>query len=189
MSQVPEWVKPGDYGLVAIPGEGGTLIRIGQFLIGDGFHDYQHAFVYAGNGDVIEANPDGALKRPYHYDDDEVLWSSDHLHSSTGYDLIPIELNDLDRTAIVQAAEGYVGVPYSWLDYLAIAAHRFNLSRSRGLQAIVASTGHMICSQLVDQCYVDAGVHLFNDHRWPGYVTPGDLTQLLFGQENTGDDF
>jgi hypothetical protein len=37
----------------------------------------------------------------------------------------------------------------------------------------------MICSQLVDQCYQDAGVHLFADGRWPGDVTPADLYRLI----------
>jgi len=187
MSQVPEFVKPGDYGLIAIPGRGGRLIRLGQFLIGDGYKDYQHAFVYVGEGMVIEAASSGAVKRPFHYDPEAVLWSSETLYQDVGLgnDLIPIELTDLDRSAICQAAEGYIGVPYSWLDYLAIAAHRFHLSRSEALQKIVASTRRMICSQLVDQCFVDAGVHLFDDHRWPGYVTPGDLTQLLYGNQDT----
>lgn len=189
MTEVPDYVLPGDYGLVTIPGRGGKLIRLGQFLIGDGYHDYSHAFVYVGDGMVIEADPDGAAYRPYNYDNAAVLWSSDILHVDTGYDLVPIELTDLDRTGICQAAMSYEGVPYSWLDYFAIAAHRFHTTNARKLQAYVHSSGHMICSQLVDQCYVDAGVHLFQDHRWPGYVTPGDLTQLLFGEENTGDDY
>jgi cell wall-associated NlpC family hydrolase len=185
MSQVPDSVKPGDYGLVPIPGRGGRLIRLGQFLIGDGYRDYQHAFVYVGNGEVIEASGNGAVKKPYHYANEDVMWSSDVLHQETRTELIPIELTDLDRSAICQAAEGYLGVPYSWLDYFAIAAHRFHLSRSDALQKIVASTRRMICSQLVDQCFADAGVHLFDDGRWPGYVTPGDLTQLLFGNQDT----
>ena len=37
----------------------------------------------------------------------------------------------------------------------------------------------MICSQLVDYCYLMAGVHLFNDGRWPGYVTPEDLANVI----------
>jgi len=42
----------------------------------------------------------------------------------------------------------------------------------------VAGTGHIICSQLVDQCYLDAGVHLFDDGRFVGDVTPGDLAHV-----------
>jgi hypothetical protein len=43
----------------------------------------------------------------------------------------------------------------------------------------VADEGHLICSQLVDEAYLRAGVHLFDDGRLPGDVTPGDLWWLL----------
>jgi hypothetical protein len=39
----------------------------------------------------------------------------------------------------------------------------------------------MICSQLVDRCYDIAGVHLFDDGRKPGDVSPGDLSRCLGG--------
>ncbi len=50
--------------------------------------------------------------------------------------------------------------------------------RPRWLLDYVAGTGHMICSQLVDQSYLDAGVHLAEDGRFPGDVTPGDLAYV-----------
>ncbi|MGW9433129.1 hypothetical protein ACWHA1_35035 [Streptomyces decoyicus] len=90
----------------------------------------------------------------------------------------PERLTEQQRTDICAAATRYVGVPYSFLDYLAIATHRFHLPVP-GLRRYVASTRHMICSQLVDRCYLDAGVHLFADGRWPGYVTPMALHHLL----------
>ena len=37
----------------------------------------------------------------------------------------------------------------------------------------------MICSQLVDQCYLEAGIHLYDDGRDPGDVTPADLAELV----------
>jgi hypothetical protein len=39
----------------------------------------------------------------------------------------------------------------------------------------------MMCSQLADQCRADGGSHLFDDGRWPGYVTPLDIGLLLEG--------
>lgn len=116
---------------------------------------------------MLEAEPGGADIKPL-----------------TAYDGTPVcyvrpeGLTERQRTAICAAATAYVGVPYSFLDYLAIAAHRFHLPLP-GLRRYVASTGHMICSQLVDQSYQDAGVHLFADGRWPGYVTPMALYNLL----------
>ncbi|MFF0389284.1 hypothetical protein ACFYS8_11380 [Kitasatospora sp. NPDC004615] len=161
--------RPGDFAVVRMDGRTGRLIRIGQFLNGDGFSDYEHAFVFVGDGHVVEAQPGGATLDPLgDYDGHPVLWSTGR-----------IPLTDDQRTAITTAARSYLGTPYSFTDYLALAAHRLHLPAGPPLRKYVASTKHMICSQLVDQCYQDAGVHLFDDHRWPGYVTPADLANLL----------
>jgi hypothetical protein len=49
----------------------------------------------------------------------------------------------------------------------------------------------MICSQLADTAAAEGGWHLFEDGRWPGDVTPGDLYRLYQGQRaqrmKTGD--
>ncbi|MDH6578990.1 hypothetical protein [Kitasatospora sp. MAP5-34] len=150
-------------------GRVGRLIRIGQWLNGDGFADFEHAFVYVGDGDLVEAQPGGAvLEHLVDSDSRPILWSTGH-----------ILLDDEQRQAVVSAARGYLGVPYSAADYLALAAHRLHLPVSPLIKGYVADTRHMICSQLVDQCYRDAGVQLFRDGRWPGYVTPADLSNLL----------
>ncbi|WP_371497991.1 hypothetical protein [Kitasatospora sp. NBC_00374] len=148
------------------------MIRIGQWLNGDGFADYEHAFVLVDGGRLVEAQPGGAELLPLTaYQDRPILWS-------TG--LVP--LSGEQRRAIVAAAHGYLGVPYSFADFAALAAHRFHLPVGPLLKGYVASTKHMICSQLVDQCYQDAGVRLFADGRWPGYVTPADLANRLLGR-------
>jgi uncharacterized protein YycO len=150
-------------------GSTGKLIHLGQVLNGDGFADYEHAFVYIGDGLVVEAEPGGAKKRHNHYMEDTLLWSTR-----------VIELSGEQREKIVNAAIGYVGVGYSAMDYFALVAHRFNLPLP-GLRRYVETSKHMICSQLVDQCYRDAGVQLFKDERWPGYVTPGALADRVLG--------
>ncbi|GAA2138371.1 hypothetical protein GCM10009760_19660 [Kitasatospora kazusensis] len=161
--------QPGDFAVVRMGGSVGRLIRIGQWLNGDGFADYEHAFVYVGDGELVEAQPGGAVLTPLaDYEGRPILWSTGH-----------IVLDDEQRRAVVAAARGYLGVPYSAADYLALATHRFHLPVSPLLKGFVADTRHMICSQLVDQCYRDAGVRLFADGRWPGYVTPADLARLL----------
>lgn len=163
---IPANAKPGDFVLAQMSGNVASLIRAGQFLNGNGFGDYEHAFIYAGDGKIVEAEPSGAKLAGYHYGPN-VLWSSRY-----------ISLTDTQRALIVRAAIGYTGVPYSYADYFALAAHRLHIPAPH-LRSYVASSKHMICSQLVDQAYQDADVHLFSDNRWPGYVTPGDLWQLL----------
>lgn len=163
-------VAIGDYGVVPMGGDSGKLIRFGQWLNGDGFTNYEHAFIFVGEGQIVEAEPGGARLTNLHYDN--VLWSSDHF-----------DLTLEQRVKIVHAAKGFIGTPYSAMDYFALAAYRLKFGLLVPyLHRYVASTGHMICSQLVDAAYSAADVHLFKDGRWPGYVTPGALAELIEGK-------
>lgn len=181
---IPANVKPGDFFLVSFDGKNpnisdpnhwlmhGGFIRIGQWANGDGFSQFEHAGLYVGSGKIIEAQNTGTKIADVHrYDNNETLWSSGIINPT-----------DKQRAAICKAAYGYVGTPYSWPDYWALAAKRLHLGPLvPGLKNYVANTGHMICSQVVDQCYDDGGYHLFHDKRWPGYVTPGSLYNRLIG--------
>ena len=165
--------QPGDFAVVSVGGTAGRLIRLGEQLNGAGaFGIYQHALIYMGNeynGDdigVIQAEPTGAAFAPL-TPHARTLWS-------TG----KFSLTGKQRLAIEDAAIGYVGTPYSALDYFAIAAHHWHIPVPH-LKAYIQSGGHQICSQLVDRCYQDAGVHLFDDGRWPGFVTPSDLARRI----------
>ena len=188
MGAIPENAKPGDFFLVSFDGKNpnledpkkwalnGGLIRLGQWANGDGFGQYEHAAMYLGNNKVVEASGQGTVISDYHYQDDDTYWS-------TGI----IEPTDAQRAKMVEAGTGYVGTPYSWPDYAAMAAVRFKLPlSSRFLKDYVSTSKHMICSQLVDQIYQDADYHLFDDHRWPGYVTPADLYNLLESKRTPG---
>jgi cell wall-associated NlpC family hydrolase len=178
---IPPNAKPGDFFLVSFDGKNpnirntgkwlkhGGAIRLAQLAAGEGFSQYEHAGIYVGDGKVIEASNGGTVLTDWHYDNEDVEWSSGIINPTAA-----------QRIRIVNAAYGYVGTPYSWPDYAAIAAKKLNLlPATNSLKDYVASTKHMICSQLVDQTYNDAEYHLFNDERWPGYVMPGSLHNLL----------
>lgn len=155
--------SPGDIGLVAINGRVGLGIRVGQWLCGDGWHHYEHAFVNVGGGQVVEAMPHGArLGRLDRYDPATVAW---------------LRCPPIYSDRVAAAARGYVDTPYSFVDYLAIAAHRVRIPTPH-LRAYIDSSGHMICSQLCDRAAEAGGWHLFDDGRWHGYVRPGDLYRL-----------
>jgi uncharacterized protein YycO len=162
--------QPADFFLLIGTDPVGVGIRIGEWADGKGFSKYAHAGILLDDSTVVEAEPGGARIRPMtEYPADLMVWST--------WDLTPGQ-----RTSIVAAARGLEGTPYSFLDYFAIAAHRFRLPLP-GLRRYVASSGHMICSQLVDEAYSRAGVHLFTDGRWPGFVTPADLAAVLSGPQ------
>jgi hypothetical protein len=159
---------PGDFGLVSISGIGGLLVRIGQWLLGDGWSDFHHAFLVLDNGEILEAEPGGARIVPLsNYDGTNAVYSD-------------WDLTDAQRADLVAAARPLVGTPYSWLDYLSLALVRFRI-RPEWLKRYVADTGHLICSQLCDLVYLRAGLHMFQDGRDPMDVTPGDLTRVLTG--------
>lgn len=157
---------PGDFGVTQIAGHIGLLIRLGQWLLGDGGADFEHAFVYVGGGAIVEAEPRGALRSPLsRYDKYRIEWWT-----------CPPERGP----AIAGVALDLIGTPYSALDYLVLAAERLRLPlAAQLLRHRVKATGRMICSQLVDEAYLRAGVHLFDDGRDPGDVTPGDLYGLI----------
>jgi hypothetical protein len=162
--------------LTTISGPVGELIKVGQWLNGDGFGVYQHAGVVLDavpaasggySGRVLQAEPGGARIRPLEgYDGRSTVYVS------------PVGLTEAQRWRICTEAYKYEDVPYAFADYAALAAHRLHLP-APGLRRYIESTGHMICSQLCDRVYLDAGIHLFRDGRWSGYVTPMDLWHAL----------
>jgi hypothetical protein len=172
-------VQLGDFVLVPIPGTAGKLISFGEWLDGSGFTDYDHAEIYVGNpeglapskfGYTFGAYPGGAMAIPLATapaDIPDALWSCGMFY-----------LTDEDRATIVKNALALTGTPYSAADYFALAAHRLHLPVPF-LKKYVASSKHMICSQLVDYVYMESNIHLFNDGRWPGYVTPADLASVI----------
>jgi hypothetical protein len=160
--------NPGDIGLVAIKGRVGFGIRVGQWLNGDGFANYQHAFVHVGRGQVAEAMPNGArIASLSQYDDCPLVWLR-----------CPPELGQ----AVADAARGMEGVKYSFADYLALALRRARIPTPR-LRKYIEGSERMICSQMCDRAAYLGGWKLFDDGRWFGYVTPGSLYGLAMAQQ------
>lgn len=173
MIDMPENLRPGDYGLVTR--EPGTwLDHVGQRLIEWGTESpYCHAFVYAGDGIIIEAARRVRAAPVTRYDD--VIWSSGRLPAG-------LEPSPLQRGGIAAAARGYVGERYNFLDIVAIGLAQARLGREvTGKEWWVKrlSDDHMqICSQLVVNAYRAAGINMFPG-RLSGLVSPGDLGKLL----------
>jgi hypothetical protein len=170
----PADVQPGDYAVIDTQSPASPYIDIMERLSGGGASSiWNHAVIctrvvtnpLTGTRTVMimEAEPGGAVERPWHYQANPHKWS-------TG--ILP------PCPQAGEAALLYDGTPYSFLDYATIAAHAWHIP-APGLRAYVASTRSMICSQLADQSRLDGGSHLFDDGRWPGFVRPCDLGALL----------
>lgn len=189
-------LRPGDIGFGPITGNVGMLIRAAQG-IADGGSPYQHVFVivegprksyespgfsldeYSGPW-AVEAMPGGAIKV-----DISNRWTRDYCYVRPNYE------NDTQGWSVAQSAIEQIGTPYSYLDYLALAAHHMGLPVPH-LDKYITSTGHMICSQLVDKALTDNGWHPFNDNRLPQDVVPSAfynelvrrLPRLIFAYPN-----
>lgn len=160
------FLAPGMIGLTTISGNVGTAIEIGQWLNGEGFARWEHAFVVLHDGLILEAEPGGAVIVPMHYRDENVYWCDGIYKLLTPKMKSPLVLQPV--------AESLKGVKYSFLDYAALSAHRLHIP-APGLKDFIEDSGHEICSQLADEFYLRLGAHIFTDERWAGDVTPAGL--------------
>jgi hypothetical protein len=163
----------GDFGLVH-RANGGKLDRIAQDLIEWGTDSpYCHAFVYVGNGQIVEAVRHVKVSPVTSYQD--IVWSTGRLSP----DQTPTQLQ---RQLIARAAMSYVGEAYNILDIVAIALAQKRLGRQvDGSEWWVRrlSDDHMqICSQLVVNAWRMASIDLFPGIL-AGLCSPGDLGSLL----------
>lgn len=168
MNQNRQADMTGQFGLSRIGGFIGVLVNIGQAIIGDGSR-YTHAFMIVGD-QVIEAMPGGARITPL------AFYLTGHHEATTVVSDLTLTIEQ--QIEITEIALDLVGTPYSFLDYAALALRHWGF-QPRWLLRYLASTKHMICSQLVDEVYRRAGIHLFKDGRPPQYVTPGALADYL----------
>jgi hypothetical protein len=149
-------VTPGDFGVVRTGDWTGAVIRHVTRS------EWNHALVAVTPFVAVEARPSGA---------GTVLLSA---YRNIAWYKAP----DGKGPEIADRARGLVGVPYGWPDILSVGLLQYHI-KPHLLRAFVADENRLICSQLVDLAYSQAGVHLFDDGRWPGDVTPGDLGRLI----------
>lgn len=183
-------IKPGMFGLAVIGGNVGKLIKLGQRVVDGKDYNFTHAFLVVDENRVIEAEPGGAVFAPVskYESRDDVLFSdlpiqlavkeAEASWAKVGYSFAMDDAagayEAILRRRISLFGQECEGVPYSYLDYFALALERFNV-HIKAVQNRVAREDRMICSQLVDWAYDQVGIHLFNDGRLPQDVTPGDL--------------
>jgi cell wall-associated NlpC family hydrolase len=125
-----------------------------------------HAGIYIGANQVIEAQPGGAKRSP----------ASHYAHATwSHYPLTPEQRGNIGLAAI-----SLEGTPYGFLDIVALAYAKI-LGRAcpKFIRKWVERSDRLICSQLVDLCYQRAGIQLFADGRPNEDVTPGDLYDLI----------
>lgn len=168
-------LQPGDFGVTPTYGNWSDRFIGWAIRYGTG-SPVNHAVLYLGDGKLIEARPGGAGINNWDAYGSNMIWSAGRL--PTG--LVPTQQQ---RNSIAAFGETLVGRPYGWVDIFAIAIAQKRLGEqkiaSNWIANHIKNTKSLICSQLVDLAYYQTGVHLFDDGRLPGLVSPGDLDNLL----------
>ena len=153
----------GDYGVVKTGGIFGKLIRFGTLS------RWKHAFIFVGNGQIVEATPRGVK-----------------LNSLSEYPIIGWnqheEVTPEQREKIYKFAMSTVGKPYNFLVIFNLVLRILGfklLANTRVLHRLAQHDGY-ICSELVAEAYAKAGITFIE--KPVDQVTPGDLAERLIYQ-------
>jgi uncharacterized protein YycO len=153
----------GDFGIIKSRGIAARLIQIGTVS------RWNHAFIYIGEGRIIEAKPTGVVLS-HVTDYPKIAWNK---HEG---------LNYTQRLAIVGHAYNQVGKPYNFLviGNIALRILGLRILANTKLMYNLAQKNGYICSELVAESYAVAGVPLSD--KASDLVTPGDLAERLIYQ-------
>jgi hypothetical protein len=153
----------GDYGVVKTNGFFGKLIRVGTLS------RWNHAFIYIGDGLIVEATPLG------------VVISKDSKYEVIGWNQHE-GLTEAQRKLIATEAKRLVGKGYGFLDIANLVLRILGLKilASTTLLEKMAQRYGVICSELVALSYDAAKIELCN--KPANIVTPGDLAERLIYQ-------
>lgn len=181
-----EMLRPGDIGFGNIGGAAGALIWAGQKIVDATTKEesrFKHVLVvvsaagtdrpYRDPVRIVQAMPSGAECIAI----GEEHWTSDFVYIRPHYKIAGVGYGGMSER-VAAAVMNYIGTPYSFLDYVAIAG--LHLGIKDGLvRRYVTTSKHQICSQLADQAMTDAGWHVFTDGRLPQDVTPAALYRQM----------
>lgn len=100
-------------------------------------------------------------------------------HVEPGDVIVTAPLTPEERARIPAIAAAMVGIPYGFVDILALGLAQAGV-RLPSLARRIARPDRLFCSQLVDLAWGRAGYTAFHDGRLPQDVSPGDIADLAF---------
>ena len=162
MSSLPA-LKPGNYGVSHGSGMVGELIRHATESWAG------HAFLYVGDGMIVEAAPPVTRLAPAASHSDAV-WNLDE------------PLTDAQRTAIVTRAHALVGTTYDYAAYIGFALEVLGLRTGKELAPEYKRDTWRVCSADVADAYSFAGIDLTAGLKYPNLVSPADLYDRIARQ-------
>jgi hypothetical protein len=158
--------QPGCYGVSHGSGMVGELIRHATESWAG------HAFVYVGQGMIIEGAPPATRIAPAASHPDAV-WNLREV------------ISDTQRKAIVARAHALVGTPYDYAAYIGFALEILGLKSGKQLDPVFRRDHWRVCSADVADEYAFAGIDLTVGLKVPNLVSPADLYDRI-AKQNAG---
>jgi hypothetical protein len=121
-----------------------------------------HAFLYIGNGLIIEAAPPATRISPVGAHPDAV-WNSEE------------PLTGAQRTAICNRAHALLGTPYDYPAYIGFALEVLKLGTAAELDPVFTHDHWRVCSADVADEYRFGGIEVTRGLKYPNLVSPADL--------------
>jgi hypothetical protein len=128
-----------------------------------------HAFVYVGNGQIVEAAPPAARVSPA------------ASHPDAGWN-VRFPLTGAQREKICARARALVGCPYDYPAYVGFALKVLRPRDGAELDPVFKADHWRVCSALVADCYRYAGIRLLAGLKDPNLISPSDLYNLIARQ-------
>ncbi|MGH7744047.1 MAG: hypothetical protein ACREQ5_04405 [Candidatus Dormibacteria bacterium] len=151
----PRQPLPGDYGVSHGSGLIGELIRHATESWAG------HAFIYLGDGHIIEGTaPVAAVATSASHPD--AVWSNE-------------DLTDAQRVLITDRAHALVGTAYDWPAYVGFSLEFLKLRSGAQLDGVFKQDRWRVCSALVADCYRYVGIDVLPGVADPNLVSPADL--------------
>jgi uncharacterized protein YycO len=128
-----------------------------------------HAFVYIGNGQIVEGHTLVArvVSADAHPD---AVWN---VHESITND---------QRLNIIARAQALVGTPYDYASYIGFALEIMKLRTETQLDRVFCQDTWRVCSALVADCYRYAGITVDTGAQAANLISPDDLYQRILSQ-------
>src|SRR5215813_11867317 len=163
MSVIPTVPQRGNYGVSHGTGIVGELIRHATESWAG------HAFIYVGDGMIVEAGAPVTRLAPASSHPD-AIWN---LHEP---------LTNAQRDAIVARARALLGTTYDYPSYIAFALEALGIRTGKQLDPVFRRDHWRVCSADVADCYAFAGIDLKTGLQNPNLVTPADLYDRIAAQ-------
>jgi uncharacterized protein YycO len=129
-----------------------------------------HAFLYAGNGVIIEAMSPVTKVSPVSAHPD-AIWNLDEP-----------DFNDQTGARIVARAHALVGTPYDWPAYIGFSLMILKMRQGKELEGFFKHDHWRVCSADVADAYMFGGIDVAAELAYPNLVTPADLLNRIVRQ-------